>query len=300
MKINLFLNDYRPVYNGEENKIGNHMPLALIQKIYRPEHQYILRGEPTEHPKIRELLDVFTAKNYILTTEVSQLKPLTGYRGEIPYISFSYDGFQNDQIRSGNRNLTNNVLKALEHFSKKQTIMRIEYVISPYNYEWFGVDLVIIKKMMNLYPAMKQPYFVTYHEGDFFKQKEFAWVPLTQDAINRANATGMLSQKNLDFLNAFIQKKEYACVAPSEELVVFADGSVRTCMSYRIDEILGNLNDSTLEEIIESSKTLRENCSSCQFRKSCFVAYHFKENIFQIEEAKRSAIETDANAIITT
>lgn len=291
MKIDLFINDYVPVYqrkNTQTNTLKN-ISLDLVKKIYRPEHFYVLRGEPTEHPKFRELLDIFTEKNYILMTEASKLSALIGYQGEIPYISFSYDGFQNDQIR-GNRNLTYNVMKALEFFSQKNTQLRIEYIISQNNYEWFEVDLVILKKLMSLYPKMKQPYYVLFQEGDYFKKKDFTWIPLTEQAVLRANALGLLTQKNLDFLKAYLDRKEYSCIALKNEIIIMSDGTVRLCLSHKFNEIIGNINSSTLEDIINSTQPIRNECEGCEFRLSCWLAYHYKESIYQLEEQKRSTL----------
>ena len=270
MKINLFINDYVPVYQRKLNQTNTlkNISLELVKKIYRPEHTYVLRGEPTEHPKFRELLDIFTEKNYILMTEASKLSSLIGYQGEIPYISFSYDGFQNDQIR-GNRNLTYNVMKALEHFSQKDTQLRIEYIISQNNYEWFEIDVVILKKLMSLYPKMKQPYYVLFQEGDYFKKKDFTWVPLTEQAVLRANALGVLTQKNLDFLKAYLERKEYSCIALKDEIIVMSDGTVRLCLSHKFNEIIGDINSSTLEDIISSTQPIRDACVGCEYKLSC-------------------------------
>ena len=291
MKINLFINDYVPVYQRKLNQTNTlkNISLELVKKIYRPEHTYVLRGEPTEHPKFRELLDIFTEKNYILMTEASKLSSLIGYQGEIPYISFSYDGFQNDQIR-GNRNLTYNVMKALEHFSQKDTQLRIEYIISQNNYEWFEIDVVILKKLMSLYPKMKQPYYVLFQEGDYFKKKDFTWVPLTEQAVLRANALGVLTQKNLDFLKAYLERKEYSCIALKDEIIVMSDGTVRLCLSHKFNEIIGDINSSTLEDIISSTQPIRDACVGCEYKLSCWLAYHYKESIYQLEEQKRSTL----------
>lgn len=300
MKIDLFINDYVPVYQKrvDQTKTLKHMSLDLIKKLYRPEHTYILRGEPTEHPKFRELLDIFTEKNYILMTEVSKLPALIGYQGEIPYISFCYDGFQNDQIR-GNRNLTYNIMKALEYFSQKNTQLRIEYIISPSNYEWFDIDIVILKKLMALYPKMKQPYYVLFQDGDYFKNKEFTWIPITDQAILRANALGVLTQKNLDFLKAYLERKEYSCIALKDEIIIMSDGTVRTCLSHRLNEIIADANTTSLEDIIMSTQPIREACVGCEYKLSCWLAYHYKESIYQLEEQKRVALSTEEKTLLT-
>ena len=92
MKIDLFVNDMLTQYRSyAKTKTITNIDIELVRKIYRPEHTYVLRGEITLHPKCRELLDIFTEKNYILCTESDNPSALIGYQGETPYISFSYD-----------------------------------------------------------------------------------------------------------------------------------------------------------------------------------------------------------------
>jgi len=287
MKINLFVNDMLTQYRSYvRTKTITNMDIELIKKIYRPEHQYVIRGEITLHPKCREILDIFVAGNYVLMTEGDNATALIGYQGKIPYISFSYDGFMNDQIRN-NQDLTYNMMKMLDYFSGKDTQLRTEYIISPHNYSWYNVDLLIMKQLMLQYPKMKQPYFVMFQDGDYFSQKEFTWVPYTQAALNRANAVGLLTQKNLDFLNAFLLRKEYACTALKNEIIIMNDGTVRTCLSHKITNIIGNVNTQSLEDVIVSTQPIRDACIECEYKLSCYLAYHYKDSINELETTNR-------------
>jgi len=144
---------------------------------------------------------------------------------------------------------------------------------------------------MSLYPKMKQPYYVLFQEGDYFKNKEFNWIPITEQAVLRANALGILTQKNLDFLKAYLDRKEYSCVSLKDEIIIMPDGTVRTCLSHRLKEIIGDVNIQSLEDIITITQPIREACVGCEYKLSCWLAYHYKDSIYQLEEQKRASLE---------
>ena len=138
-----------------------------------------------------------------------------------------------------------------------------------------------------------------FQDGDYFSQKEFTWVPFTQAALNRANAVGLLTQKNLDFLNAFLLRKDYACTALKNELIIMNDGSVRTCLSHKIVNVIGNVSTQSLEDVIVSTQPIRDACIECEYKLSCYLAYHYKDSINEMEESNRISLSPSDSTILT-
>ena len=278
MKINIYLNDYRQKYRGPVPPTTKTISYDLIKKVVSPSHTYVLRGEPTLREDLGNILDLFPKKNYILTTDGSNVQPLIDYQNTIPYVSFNWDGYHNDFIR-GCRPLSFNIHKALEYLKNKKTITRIEYKISSNNLGTLKNDAHQLRLMLDLYPRMKQPYFLIMQQAEIFNEKKFIWTALGKGQINNLNKMSLLTQDTLNYMNKWVDKKSYSCSAPQDELVINYDGTVRMCQSFRFNEIIGNVSDNTLDEIIEETKAKRKGCTSCSFKKECWLAYHYKHNI---------------------
>ena len=283
MKISIYINDRFVVYRKIKNSFNN-IDVDIVKKIYDEDDLFILRGEPTLHPEFHDVLNIFK-KNYVLTTDCCDLEALKSYKKKIPYVSFSYDGFLNDSLRV-NKELTWNIMRGLEYFTSKKTETRLSYTISPYNLSWLQTDIMILKRLMAEFPKMKQPYFMLYQEGTVFQQKKFSWPGLSKTYIDLMNRSGLLTQKNLDYLLAWHNKKNYRCISPQNELIIMPDNTVRLCQSIRMHEVLGDLNNNTLDEIKDSSKDIRKKAEECQFKARCWMSMHLKDNIAAMKEKK--------------
>lgn len=277
MKITIYLNDYKQKYRGPVPSIKENLSYDLIKKIVSPEHTYILRGEPTLREDLGNILDLFKKKNYILTTDGSNVQPLIDYKKTIPYIAFNWDGYMNDIIR-GHRPLSFNIQKALEYFKNKKTITRIEYKISSSNLATLKNDAYHLRQMLDLYPRMKRPYFLLMQQAEIFDEHNFLWIALGKEHISNLNKMSLLTADTFNYMLSWANKKSYSCVAPQNELTINYDGSVRICQSFKFKEVIGNINDSTLDEIIASTEAIRKACTSCSFKNECWLAYHYKEN----------------------
>ncbi len=279
MKINVYCNDYFMAYNqAQPNQNIKNLRTGFIKGIYNKDDLFILRGEPTLHYDFSDVLDTFKNKNYILTTHGNDIEKITSYEKSIPYISFNWDGFANDIIK-GYKPLTSNIMKALQFLQSKNTTTRIAYTISPYNIKWLQADLIIMRKMMDSFPNMKQPYFMLYQQGTYYSQENFAWTNLTSENIDMINKSGLLTEKNKNYLFGWFKQKEYNCVSPRNELVIMPDASVRLCQSIRMNEVVGNLNDMNLQQIIEHTEDVRSSTINCQHKSTCWFACNYKDNI---------------------
>ena len=279
MKTNIYLNDYLIAYNKPKPDISriNHISFDVLTKLAKLDSKFIFRGESSVCPYLYETLDLFKDKDYILSTDGTNASTITNYKGKIPYLSIRYDGWMNDTIRR-NHELSYNVKKILDHFKNTDTVLRFEYVISPYNLSWLKVDLDIIRNYLDQYPTMKQPYFLLYQKADIFNENEFSWVPLTKESIELMNSKTIITQKTLDAMIAWYNKEEYKCISPQNELTVWYDGTLRICQSLRSKEVIGNLNTDDLS-IIESSLETRKSVEDCPYRGQCWLFYHYKDNI---------------------
>lgn len=277
MKISLFLNNYFTKYNSQNKQEIINLNYNIIKNIYNEKDTFILRGEPTLRNDLHKILSLFKKNNYILMTDCSNLNILTQYKSTIPYITFYWDGIINDSIR--NKNLNLNLFKALNYFSGKETITRLTYTINNLNLPWINVDSLALRNFISIYPKMKLPYIVLFQQTDLFQQNNFIWPKLSKLTVNEMNKKSILTEKTYKSLLAWCDKKPYNCIAPQNEIIVMYDGTVRTCMSYRFNEILGDLNTTPFSEILKNSEKIRTQCTNCPFREKCWLSYHHKDSI---------------------
>ena len=279
MKTNIYLNDYLTAYYRPipDTSRLNHISFDVLTKLSSLDSKFIFRGESTVCPYLYETLDLFKDKDYILTTDATNPDTLINYKGKIPYLVIKYDGYMNDTIRK-NHQLSYNLKKILDHFKNTNTILRFEYVISAHNISWLKLDLDIMRNYLELFPKMKQPYFLLYQKADIFNEQNFSWVSLGKDAIDIMNTKNILTQKTLTSLNAWYNKTTYKCISPQNEIVVWYDGTLRLCQSLRCKEVIGDLNIDDIS-IIEQNVDIRRSTEDCPYREQCWLFYHYKDNI---------------------
>jgi hypothetical protein len=279
MKINIFLNNRLSGKSDIENL--EQLPFKYIRKIldaHKDGYQYILRGEPALYPFLYEALDLLEGKDYILCTNGFNAQALVNYKGHIPYLSINYNGFLNDTIQKAH--LTNNIMILLDKFAYDNTTKtRLQYIISRINVPWIIADSEIMIKLYSIYSNMKKPYFILDQQTEVLGNDKFAWAPIGKESISMLSHKGLLSEANLNYLLAWANKNRTRCTAMANELVMIWDATFRTCMSLRFDEYIANLEDSTLDQVIENTKELRNNCIKCPSQTQCWLAYHFKDNI---------------------
>lgn len=280
MKVDIYCNDYFMRYGKAQmtkDDITN-MRSGYITGIINDNDTFILRGEPTWHYDFDHLLSSFTNKNYILTTHGNNVDAIINYSGTIPYVSFQWDGIMNDSIK-GYNSYTKEIFRALSFLAGKSTITRIGYTISPYNVKWINADMAILRNMLSIYPNMKQPYIMLYQQGTYYSQSDFTWTNITKENIVNMNKLGILTEKNMSYLLAWLNHTDFQCTSPQEEIVVMNDATVRICQSYQFNNILGDLNKNNLADIISSSSEVRCSMANCEYKAQCWCAFHYKDNI---------------------
>lgn len=281
MKINIWLNDYYNKYGQSQKSIYNQIDVSLFNKIVDESEEddlLILRGEPTIHPFLWQLLNKVQHKNWILSTEAATINNIINYKKPIPYLSIRWDGFMNDNIR-GKRPLTLNIQKLLSEFSGRDTKLRIEYTISPYNLEYLDADMVLLQKMMLQYSKMKEPYFIIYQQSQIYNYSGYIWTPLSKEKIKQLNSKGLFTDKTMKFFDSWLNKRDYSCISPRQEIVIDYEGNVRLCQSMRFHDVIGNIKNESLQDIIDNTIELRNKASECPLRKQCWLAYHYKDNV---------------------
>lgn len=282
LKIDIYLNNHFPRYNRSPMSSDEieHASLKHVKRAIKSgEHQYILRGEPTLYPYLYEVLDALQGKDFILITSGYEPEKLIRYQGKIPYLVVNYDGFTNDKLRN-HEGLTRNVLKLLDHFGqRKDMTTRIAYTISKMNLKWLKADSEILINFYALYPNLKKPYFIIYQQTEIYNQETWTWTGLGMESVSMLNHKGLLSEKNLAYLNSWLKKEQYECYSPRNEMVMAWDGTFRMCQSMRFGETIGNIEEDPLQEVIESTEDMRADCKLCPYRQNCWLAHHFKDNI---------------------
>lgn len=277
MKINIYLNNWFVKYNAAQktkNEVEN-LKIGFIESIYNSNDLFILRGEPTFRDDLYDILKIFKNKNYILTTNCFEPEKLILFNETIPYISFHWDGFYNDIIKGGS-GFTYNMFRCLESLSHKKTIFRIAYTISNFNLNYLDVDILTLRKMMETYPTMKQPYFILYQEGEYFNQNNFIWNSFNKIHLDKLNKSGLLTQKNFNYLSDWLNKKPYVCTSIKEEAVIMPDASMRLCQSHQIKKELGSLREKNIKQIFTDSTSLFKEMEHCPFCEKCWLAYNRK------------------------
>lgn len=280
MKIDVYCNDYFMRYNKAQLDGDSLKQLrsGYIRGIVNETDMFILRGEPTLHYDFKHILDSFKKQNYILTTHGNNADAIISYERKIPYVSFNWDGFMNDTIK-GHRPLTSEIIRTLNYLRGVGTTVRMAYTISPFNVKWLATDAAILRKMLDTYPAMKQPYFMLYQEGTYYCQEDFTWTSISADDVSTLNKLGLLTEKNLKYLLSWIGRKDYQCTAPMENLTIMPDATVRTCQSYKMNEVIGSLDESNLGDIISQTAEKRASMANCEYKEKCWFACHLKDSL---------------------
>ena len=273
MKLSIYLNNYFVNYNHKQDIPDKNLSIMLLRDLSEMDHTFIFRGEPSYRTDLHKILKMFRRKDYILTTDCSIPENILTYDKTIPYISFKWDGLKNDLIR-GERSLTFNMNILIDKL--KYDTSRIEYTFSPYNKDGWKYDIEVLKYYVN--KGMKKPYFSLYQQAQIFNESDFKWINVTKELISRLNHSGLLTQKNLNYLNNWSNRRPYSCISPQDELVIMFDGSVRLCQSHRINEVIGDLNNESLDVIIERSKEERRKAEECPLKLQCWLSYHAKDN----------------------
>lgn len=280
MKFDVYCNDYFMRYNKAQLDKDSLKQLrtGYIRGIANETDTFILRGEPTLHYEFKAVLDSFKKQNYILTTHGNNADAIISYDRKIPYVSFNWDGFMNDSIK-GNKPLTSEIMRTLQYLRGSETVVRMAYTISPFNVKWLATDAAVLRKMLDSFPKMKQPYFMLYQEGTYYCQDDFAWTSVSYDDVNNLNKLGLLTEKNLKYLLVWINRKEYQCTAPSESVTIMPDATVRTCQSYKMAEVLGSLQANNLPDILNNSADTRSASINCEYKERCWFACGMKDSL---------------------
>lgn len=277
MKIHVYLNNYFVKYKSQFKTPTKELDFTTLQKIPTT-HQIILRGEPLTHSKIYTIIKYLKNKNYILTTDCESIEKLLTVPEKIPYISINYDGFLNDNLRGNRLYLTSNILKTINFFGGKSTL-RLSYTLNASNSNWINADISLLRNFCDNYPNMKKPYFMIQQMSEYFSQEKFIWIPISVSLIDKLNKASLLTERSLRFFAAYYDRAQFNCHSMKNNITVMYDGTIRMCMSHRINEVLGDLKTQTFDEIIECSKQQRDAALECQYRNNCWLAHHFKDNV---------------------
>jgi len=184
----------------------------------------------------------------------------------------------NDNIR-GRKPFTSDLIYLLTSLKSADTIQRLSYTMSQYNLPFIDVDALFIKKLLTIFPKMKQPYFNIYQKGYYYNNEQFTWPAISRENLKTLNEQGVLTQKNFEYLLRWITKEDYQCTSIQNEITIMPDATVRLCQSHRIVESLGSLKEKTLQEILNENSENLKKAENCPLREQCWFGNH-KDNIY--------------------
>lgn len=239
-------------------------------------HEFVFSGgECLFHPDFYEIVRYCSARNVNFLILSNGLN-LGGIKRAIYYgakrITLSVDGYNHDVIRGVKGNL-DLIRKIIEEFSKLIDI-RLAYTVCDDND--LEKDQPLLKELIST-GANKNVYYIivrdteAFNVKNSFKQHQLK-IPADLDKFETMSTT---SKKYLLSYSSSIQK----CLSPQFYFSIFEDGNVRYCQSYNYNIILGNVNDKSIESIIEKSKWILSKSNNCAYKDECWAACHRRYDV---------------------
>lgn len=229
-------------------------------------------GEFILHPEVHEILSYVKENGYnfeILSNALlpEKLAEITVQYG-IPRVYISLDGGRETYKKVRGVDGFDKVIKAID-LLKGKTEISLMYLINPWN-DQSDLDFVIklckekgldlrvgVYNNMEFFDTTKKMHEIDYKVDTNVDVSEFA--------------------ENQEFIDMFDDWKAGKIVLPCysirQELVVYPDGSVPICQNKQI--ILGNINESSLDEILNSERT-RKLHAEHKYCNGCWINFHRK------------------------
>jgi len=244
-------------------------------------------GEFMLHPEADEILEWFSKHHPNFDLLSNCLKPeklIAAVRKWPPKRLFvSLDGDKDGYQQMRGKDGYDRVIQVIDALQDEVPIS-VMLTISPYNKPKDALHVIqlCIDRGIDVRIGV-------YNNIPFFDTKEDAHTPESDQSFFSEKSEEMeqlyeaigKTQENLDFVKLYSHWKakntNLRCYSILDSLIVLPDGSVPICQN--LDVSLGNLNDSTLDEIFNSAasqKTQKDYCKNCN---GCWINYHRKYDI---------------------
>ena len=247
-------------------------------------HEFVFSGgECLLHPDFYEIVAYCSELNVnflILSNGIG----FWGIRRAIYYgaerITLSVDGYNHDVIRGAKGNL-DLIKKIVKGFSKLIDI-RLAYTVCDDND--LEKDQQLLKELIMM-GANKNVYYILVRDAEAFNiEKSFNQHRLKIPAnLDRFDTMSLTSKKYLLSYSSSIKK----CLSPQFYFSIFEDGNVRYCQSYNYGMILGNVNNESIEDIIEKSRWILDKSNSCNYKDRCWAACHRRYDVKALSELSK-------------
>ncbi len=271
-------------YNGEykeKNVLSTEKVKEIIDESYRlgAMHLSLTGGEPLLRKDIVEIIKYAHDKKMLVSLQTNGTLITEDFAEAIEHIKHlniaitvhSHDAEIHDKFTKA-KGSHEKAIEGIKILRKHDIPVKIRYVLTTENYD--GIDKY----------------------GEFARNLD---VKVNKSPLLYPTAAGSLEplkfRVNEEQINMLIKNKKYnpqkdPCGAAKTKIIISPEGKVYPCSFYH--EELGDINESTIEEIINSDKTKQIQklfeqpayCKSCDKEKNCPrcpVITYFEKNDFQ-------------------
>lgn len=244
-------------------------------------------GEFVLHPEADKILEWFDTHhpNYTLLTNGLATNKVTAlvkkHRPKHLYISL--DGDRETYRNMRGRNGYDNVIAVIEA-CKELVPTSLMFCLSPWN---------TFKDMAYVIDLAKE-YGIDVRIGIYGTMRFFD----TTDDLMETQGTSFINQiphnirqtdENYDFVALYEEWKnnrlKLRCHSIFSELVIHTNGNVPLCQN--LDVLLGNIHETTLDEIFNSRKSCKMQCRYAKTCNQCWINYHRKYDIILLRTLER-------------
>ena len=251
----------------QTNRKQEFMNIEKFEEIIRKIHKYTnlvclhVKGEPLLHNKLEDILKVLEKYNLKvnITTNGTLIKEkleIIKNSKSVRQINFSlHSTTQNEDF---NNNYLQNIFESVEELKDKIISYRLWNLKDIKNND---INLNIIKLLEDYYglydlkEILIKNEFYKVRENVFINQDiEFTWPDINKEEINKSGR----------------------CLALKEQIAILVDGTiVPCCLDNDGDISLGNIFNETLEQILNSKKSINikknfeNNIITCKLCKTC-------------------------------
>lgn len=231
-----------------------------------PDADYVIGGgEAILHSDIEKLLSLLQDRriNYTLLSNCILPRRLCELieKYEVPAVTISFDGLGHDKIRGISGNMVN-IIEFKEWCDFNNVRMKISYTYSKYNEGRFEEDMKFIKEQLGfseIYFCIAQDMrlLMTYEADESFEAKDF------EQILN----CDLIPIKDRTHIKGMITGIRRCCTSQNNVHTIYSNGDIVRCQSFKSKEILGNINNMSVEEIRQVLNSV--NNKKCKFDAEC-------------------------------
>ncbi|MDE7430593.1 MAG: hypothetical protein K2N34_01530 [Lachnospiraceae bacterium] len=240
-----------------------------VEKVFLafPDADYVIGGgEAILHKNIEVILFLLQTRkaNYTLLSNCiwyDRLCELVG-RYEVPAVTVSFDGLGHDEIRGFLGNMAN-IIKFKEWCDFNDTRMKISYTYSKYNEGRFEEDMKFIKDEL----GFNEIYLCIAQDDIDLLMTDKNDERFEADSFEQILKCDMISDKDKNHIRSMITGIRRFCTSQNNVHTIYSNGDIVRCQSFKSKEVLGNINNMSVEEIRETLNSVKNE--KCPYDEKC-------------------------------